>query len=503
MGKGTKTLAVVLFVAVVILAAYFLFGTTVKTSSLSIQLTDPPHVPSNTESLNITYSSLQLEVTNSSGSAWVTTYVSGSADLMALVNLSKTIGSADIPLNSTVSKVRLNITSATITINGTSYAVTPASRQLTGDVSGSAGRNSSTLVVDLSPTIVTIFTSNSTVFVMVPSLRGVIVSGAKSTLLSSPGGQINASLKSSLAKTIPSLVITKAAVGASGNQTTVSVTVRDNSSSPITIRNLLLAGNSSARVSIGKAQVNSQPSFDNITSASLLNGTFSVIANALNQISAGGSGSQSVNSIISGINLSQLAGLVSSAGASSGELTGLASKLLLNRSSYNLSSISKNLNSSSSTSLLRNIIGNLTNSSYANSLRGQNLTALEGILQEKLSSGNLSKANLTAIIELIANAQAQAELNRAKTVAIQSESFGTIYLLVGSNGTLSLPSVTAIQSSSYGYTISPGQSATLAFSGTVLLDGGAVTASLVKGNTYKLEVIGDNGVASSINVTAS
>ncbi len=140
-----------------------------------ISLTDPPHVPAGTQSLVIAYSSVSVHTP----AGWVESNSSGTIDLMSIQNVSQVIAGVKLATNSTIDRARFNITSAIITINGTSYNVTVPNPQITAQIAGSGQINqTNTLLVDISPTVVAIYTNNSTVFVMVPSVKAVLTPGS-------------------------------------------------------------------------------------------------------------------------------------------------------------------------------------------------------------------------------------------------------------------------------------------------------------------------------------
>ena len=500
MGKGAKTAGIIIFIVMIVGLAYFSSGMlSGKTSAVFIKLTDPPSAPRGTQSINITYSSVMLHVVNSSASSWVPVSASGSADLMGLANSILTLARADVPSSSGIDGLELNITSAHITINGTSYPLTVPDSLLNTSVSGSRDNATSSIIISMSPTVVTIYTANSTLFVMVPSLRGVIVPGGGSAKVDS-SESINATVAAALHDSAANISITDAAIAESANQTRISVTVKDNSGFPVVIRHVLVSGNSSVRVDTAGMPAKAQPSPFNITTSSLLNESTYVIGNVVSQLT-----SKTVQNLtahaITQINASQLAHLASelSTGSASQQQVGS----LLNLSLPVIGRLSTNLNSSQYSSLLRGMIANLTNSSYANSLHGYNVSALEAILQEKIQSGNLSGANLTGIITLIANANGQAQAGFAKRVVEEQKAFNYLNFNVNPGATMSMPSSAAGGGIGEGYTLPAGSSVTLSYDGSMTVAGGIVGISLINGAVYNIIVTGSDGAYASLNATAS
>jgi len=114
-------------------------------------------------------------------SEWVSSSNTGSVNLLSLVNISQVIGSVNIPKNSTVDMVKFNITSATITIDNKTYNVTVPSQQIIVHVSNTQRVNgTASALIDITPVVASIYTNNSVIFVLVPSLRAVVVPGSAS-----------------------------------------------------------------------------------------------------------------------------------------------------------------------------------------------------------------------------------------------------------------------------------------------------------------------------------
>ncbi|MDE1768797.1 MAG: DUF4382 domain-containing protein, partial [Candidatus Micrarchaeota archaeon] len=164
-------------------------------------LTDPPVVPIGTTALVIAYSSVSVHAGGTSAGGWVGASGSGTINLLSLVNTSEMIGTANIPSNSTVDMISFNVTSATITINGTTSNVTIPTRSVTAHIVGSTKVNATSgVLLDFSPTIATIYTANSTVFVMVPSVRAIVIGNRNISVSSSIGAKetLNQSEKKTL-----------------------------------------------------------------------------------------------------------------------------------------------------------------------------------------------------------------------------------------------------------------------------------------------------------------
>ena len=148
--------------------------------SVPISITDPPQVPAGTQALYINYSSLSVRASQGGGSEWIPVNASGRLDLMSLINETQVLGEAKVPANSTIDAMRLNVTSASITIDNVSYTVQLTKRQITASVEDSGKTtSSSSLLVDFSPVVTPMYGQNSTTFVMLPSVRALSISGPK------------------------------------------------------------------------------------------------------------------------------------------------------------------------------------------------------------------------------------------------------------------------------------------------------------------------------------
>ncbi|MGI0141593.1 MAG: hypothetical protein ACREBF_03015 [Candidatus Micrarchaeales archaeon] len=215
-----------------------------QTRQVPIMLTDPPSVPAGTSSFVIAYSSVMV---HTNGGGWINVSGSGSANVIALINSTQIIGSANVLLNSTVDIMRFNVTSASITINGTTYAVSAPNSQFIAQVVGASRVNqSASILVDITPTVVAVYNQNSTSFAMTPSSRALLVINGNAQVGAS--AVLNASVKAQIQAATPSISITSASVSTSGNVTSVSVTVKDNSNSTVTLNNLLVYGQQSTSI---------------------------------------------------------------------------------------------------------------------------------------------------------------------------------------------------------------------------------------------------------------
>jgi DNA-binding transcriptional ArsR family regulator len=447
------------------LVAFFVFvipnvGTLGKSSSVVFSLTDPPSVPNGTQALNITYSSLQTHYVgsgNTNSSAWVPGSGSGSLDLMSLINSSQIIGTGSVPENSTINMVRFDIASAYIVINGTKYNVTVPSGELTVPVTG-GGRitSNSSVLIDLSPVVTTIYTNNSTDFVLVPSVRAVFVG---STNVTGHVGEMHTLTRMEherLNATAPVIGITDASFKVVNNSTVqLSVTVKNDGNESVPLVHVILFGLPSVFVSpdansrVG-AEIDAKPMLGNVAT-----GTSAGIGGGKNNVTVG---------------------------ISEREKTGIG-----------------------------------YNSEFPDVINGVHVMVF----------GN-GTVNATTHMPIL-SAGDQSKLESLVTVGAAVRSFRVLNFLVTANGTLALPflgvrcscrnatgpcpeagqiSVMCIvegevNGSSVGYTLHPGASATLTFSGRIDYANNHLQITPINGSNWMLVVQGDNGARAVTNLTVT
>jgi hypothetical protein len=217
-------------------------------------LTDPPTVPAGTTVLNITYSDISLHVNSDNGSAnWVSVGASGTVDSFSLVNMSKTIASTTLPVNSTVDKIEFTITNASAVINGQAYNVTTLSNTLVLEVANSrVNQTLSGVLIDFNPTLVQIQSTDANgnlvnYYVLVPSATAVVVNGLDSarvrvgTIVS-----IDQNDRVRISHVVESfgdnLTVTSASLSVNGNMTSFSVTLQNNGDVAFRVFGLMLQG---------------------------------------------------------------------------------------------------------------------------------------------------------------------------------------------------------------------------------------------------------------------
>jgi len=263
MSVGRKTVqysAAAALVSLAIIASSFLYlGLPNLTQSsyqgprsvLAIQLTDPPHVPAGTTSLNLTFSSLGLlygEPTGTPGQFTAKTMTltpsggSATLDLLKLQNVSKTIATTSLPTGSEIYSVSFTVTgikidigksisTVTLAAGGSSFTVT------IGKPTALAGNY--VALLQLNPVVV----NTPTGYQLIPSAVGVMRQShgesedkvGSQQLLSNDDQNDLEHAKGSVASSILHLSV-------AGDVTTLTVKVTNTGNVPINLNAIGLAG---------------------------------------------------------------------------------------------------------------------------------------------------------------------------------------------------------------------------------------------------------------------
>lgn len=444
-----------------IIGAAYIASTNTQTAGtvqMPLQLTDPPHVPSGTTSLIISYSSLQVHTVNN---GWISASGAGSVDLMSLQNVSQVIGSVNVPVNSTVDMARFDINSANITINGTTYPVTIPSSQLTARVVEHSKVNASTgILFDLSPTIISIFTLNSTDYVLVPSVKAIAIGSGRAHPVGARFG-LNADEYAELQAAAPNISITSESLVYSDNSTHLSVTVMDNSNKSVTLTHVNVLGDAHFSV------------YFNVTCNSFSE-CFPRIFSAGNMINV--SSQESAQESVKGnLNSQSRPWQLETDGPISGSM---------NQSANAAADAYPGIYNT------RSVIGRSEINSQAagNAQVGAGAGATASVNGNVVINGNFNVSGISSAALRIESRE--------------HEEGGGISFIVESNGTLAVP-FSDSQFGNIGYTLSPGQSVTLSFTGPVTFGNGHIVISPVVGSQYKVTVFGDQGAMANATVTAS
>ncbi len=227
---------------------------TVEGVTFAVLLTDPPTVPAGTTQLNLTYTDVALHVIYPNGNAeWLPVGAEGTVNLFSLINMTKTIATITIPINSTVDKVQFSIENITAVINDQIYNVTALSDTFVVKVvNGAVNQTLSGVLIDFNPTLVQIQATDendATVYyyVLVPSANAIIVENLTSAHIKVGTiieiGENNrvrlVRVKEDFAK---NLTIVSATLKVNGNTTELSVTIKNEGEMAFRIFGLTLHG---------------------------------------------------------------------------------------------------------------------------------------------------------------------------------------------------------------------------------------------------------------------
>jgi hypothetical protein len=217
---------------------------------LSIQLTDPPQVPSLTTSLNLTYSSLDLLVGEPAGTqgqlntqSVTVTPTGGSAtiDLLKLQNVSQTIAVASLPSGSVLYSVTFAVSKISIDVNNTISAVTLATGGSSFEVTiahPSAFNTGDYALLQLNPVVV----DTPSGYQLIPSSVGVMGHGegldhiGNKHQLSNNDNNALGSARGNVASSITALSVVD-------NTTTFTVLVNNSANVPVDLVGIGIHGN--------------------------------------------------------------------------------------------------------------------------------------------------------------------------------------------------------------------------------------------------------------------
>ncbi len=442
--------------------------------SIPVLLTDPPHAPVGTSAILISYSSVALHLSNAGNtSGWIMGSGSGKLNLSSLVNVSQVIANVSIPVNSLINQVRFNVSAASITINGTTYNLTIPSNHISAHITSDSKINASSgALLDLSPTIATIYTSNSTIFVMVPSIRAIVIGNQSANINSHVGKKITLekSQMQDLNHTSPNLSISSFSAFTNKSNTKIVIRVKNNGNSSVVINHVLLKGMFNTSIQL--------PNNTNINIREIVNHSDPIPQIIENQ-TEGGIISKIGNSISS--NITDHVKL---------NLTGNVPYTSLVNSANTTTNVSLSVGDN------RNNKSNdqANGSASMNTITSSNVVVDQNRSESRMNTsehGNAS-SNLSERISIDSN-----ELLHVGRKIVQLRELN---FLVTSNALLELPFSTE-DFSAPGYTLAPNSSVTLVFNGTIAYGNGAITVSLEKNSSYAVRVIGDEGAYASINST--
>ena len=241
-------------VAIAIIAGLiYLFGGINQSPSLlniPVSITDPPHVPAGTQALYINYSSFAVLVNNSGSQQWAPINSSGRINLMSIINVSDIVATLKVSPQDSISAVKFNISSASVTIDNVTYPVEIANGAVDAYISAHTRLNSSsTLLVDLSPTVIPVYANGSYRFVLLPFLSAAF--GTDHEYGAAIGSQMHAGMQpwpignTYMMSNSPfyrqmNVSIGNPVLGTSANGTSFSLNVRNAGSTSITVYGIIL-----------------------------------------------------------------------------------------------------------------------------------------------------------------------------------------------------------------------------------------------------------------------
>jgi hypothetical protein len=228
-------------------------GAPSSNSLVLLQLTDPPKVPVGTTSLNLSYSTINLLVSEPAKNGQVTTTTvsvkpaggSATVDLLKLQNVSQTIASAALPTGSTIYSATFTVSGISIEINGSSNAVTLAtggSSFVVTLVSGTVLNGTNAVLFDLTPTVV----DTPAGYQMIPTSVGImkpqseICQGSQNPGWTCP---VTDNDQKNLTKVQGQLTANLVALTVSGNKSTFMVQVVNSGNTSLRLDQIGIQGN--------------------------------------------------------------------------------------------------------------------------------------------------------------------------------------------------------------------------------------------------------------------
>ncbi|MEM0154879.1 MAG: winged helix-turn-helix domain-containing protein, partial [Methanothrix sp.] len=147
-------------------------------ANVPIAITDPPYLPAGTSAVMLNYSSITINYSYGGSNRTIMLNTSGSLDALNIINVSKIIATANIKSGSKINGVSINISSGSITIGNSTYALVIPVKRFYTEVIGNGTVNSSTsILLDLSSVVVPYFSNypNGTeAFAFMPKLSSVL-----------------------------------------------------------------------------------------------------------------------------------------------------------------------------------------------------------------------------------------------------------------------------------------------------------------------------------------
>lgn len=438
-------------------------GLNVQRTTFPILLTDPPIVPEGTTALNLSYNRVQIGLLSQNQHQWVNISASGTVDLLSLVNVSKTIALAQIPLGATVEQIKFRISAVEIDVKGATYNVTTVSNVLTVPISGGVNvQKLNVLLLDLTSHIIEIDTGNvsAPIFVLVPNAVAVVRPSSNANGNQDKIGNVSNLTPDDMheldgAAGSASLL---AKLSVSGQATSFNVAIENTGNVSLSLQAIRLEGH--------------------------FNSTASQVIQCVSSESSASSSSRSQE----GVAPSGFTSLDESA-----------------TTSTTLSSTTESLTSSTTSS----IDTSTTTTSTESSETGGQSTATSTSLATSSSSTETGDQTSSASTSLTSTSTNEASTDTSSIECGHASVFETTSELVYvPNGTTLVPFSGEVSVNNNALIIAPNTTVTLTFSGTVTSpsesEGGQIlTIFPINGSVYMISAELSNGVSAVANITAT
>ena len=169
----------------------------VQTGILAAQITDPPNppnVPAGTTHVYVDYTDIEAQTTSQNNSVWFTVARAGTVDLLSILNIGLTLGSATVT-SGIYDQARFDITNATVTFGGVNYTASVPLNQITVKLANGGAvvrpNASAGFLIQLTPTVLALNSGGKPSFEIVAATQGVAIpQDSWSGSLASPGSMI-------------------------------------------------------------------------------------------------------------------------------------------------------------------------------------------------------------------------------------------------------------------------------------------------------------------------
>ncbi len=475
MNNHGKASIVLLVAIIIIIAAVILSGAKSQRPGMrDVYIKLLSSVPLGANAMNVTYSSIGIHYSIGNYTSWyyyniTQTYTIQGNDTYPAAQFS-------VPVNAGISGVELTILSSNISAGGSTYNTTFPAKRIYDTVSLDSGNTSATILVKIDPELAPSLSVTSASFEANPYTYAVVGNGT-----STP-----ATIQYNITILNTSLV--------QNNQTSITLSVHDNSNYKTILSSVVLSGNiiimgnassASALESMASSLLNTSslksilPSGTTLNISQSVSGVISNNSGLLSSIS--GYIPSSVRNTISSFNLSKIS---------------LSFNGVISKSSQYLSQ----LNISSYKSILEQVLNSDAgfNKSY---LSNKNVQELEGMVNNLGGLKNSSIYN-GIVSGAIGNEYLQYTAKASSLLDAEAK-IGTVSFAIYNNGTLiPLSQAGLLNETGYGLELSPGQSVLIRFNGIIPAGPEGTYITLPSGNIYKVFILGNSTVAST-NVIAT